>query len=208
MWEGFHFVLSAGSNVGAIWHRNKTDHERQRCVLLWDGSGEKSTCTVSGICRTRKICVRNIMQHAGKGISSGTGQPDKRRAVCGNGWKWHAFLAERSGRGKWMPDRSGERCSCRCKGTGRGSLLCFILCYGNSGFYEKYKEWTGSALLPALPGTDPGKKFCAVKKNPKRVWAVILGTVYALYCTGERSGRDAAGAKRPGENQGVLSRGL
>lgn len=45
----------------------------------------KSTCTVSGICRTRKICARNIMQHAGKGISGGTGQSDKRRAVCGNG---------------------------------------------------------------------------------------------------------------------------
>ena len=34
----------------------------------------------------------------------------------------------------------GERCSCRCPGAGRVSLLCFILCYGNSGFYEKYKE--------------------------------------------------------------------
>ena len=42
-------------------------------------------CTVSGICRTRKICARNIMQHAGKGISGGTGQSDKRRAVCGYG---------------------------------------------------------------------------------------------------------------------------
>jgi predicted helicase len=39
-----------------------------------------------------------------------------------------------------MPDRSGERCSCRCPGAGRVSLLCFILCYGNSGFYEKYKK--------------------------------------------------------------------
>ena len=39
-----------------------------------------------------------------------------------------------------MPDRSGERCSCRCPGAGRVSLLCFILCYGNSGFYEKYKD--------------------------------------------------------------------
>lgn len=38
-----------------------------------------------GIRRTRKICARNIMQHAGKGISGGTGQSDKRRAVCGNG---------------------------------------------------------------------------------------------------------------------------
>ena len=37
-------------------------------------------------------------------------------------------------------DRSGERGSCRCPGAGRVSLLCFILCYGNSGFYEKYKE--------------------------------------------------------------------
>ena len=27
----------------------------------------------------------SIMQHAGKGISGGTGQSDKRRAVCGNG---------------------------------------------------------------------------------------------------------------------------
>ena len=40
--------------------------------------GKKSTCTVSGICRTRKICARNIMQHAGKGISGGTGQSDKK----------------------------------------------------------------------------------------------------------------------------------
>lgn len=38
-----------------------------------------------GDLQNAQICARNIMQHAGKGISGGTGQSDKRRAVCGNG---------------------------------------------------------------------------------------------------------------------------
>ena len=57
-------------------------------------------------------------------------------------------VTDESGMRFWLKDlvegnecQTGrERCSCRCPGAGRVSLLCFILCYGNSGFYEKYKE--------------------------------------------------------------------
>lgn len=48
-------------------------------------SGEKSTCTVSGICRTRKICAAKYYAACRKRDIRGTGQSDKRRAVCGNG---------------------------------------------------------------------------------------------------------------------------
>ena len=46
------------------------------------------------------------------------------------------------------------------------------------------------------------KNFVQSRKTRNEFERSFWGTVYALYRTGERSGRDAAGAKRPGENQG------
>lgn len=47
--------------------------------------GKKVLAPFRGSAERAKFVLRNIMQHAGKGISGGTGQSDKRRAVCGNG---------------------------------------------------------------------------------------------------------------------------
>ena len=47
--------------------------------------GKKVLAPFRGSAERAKFVRENIMQHAGKGISGGTGQSDKRRAVCGNG---------------------------------------------------------------------------------------------------------------------------
>ena len=87
-------------------------------------------------------------------------------------------VTDESGMRFWLKDLvEGNECQTgreKDVAAGAQALAGFHCCVSSCvteipDFMKNTKNEPAVLLLPALPGTDPGKKFCAVKKNPKRV---------------------------------------